>query len=268
MIRFAIRFFLLSLAGMAALTAPSHAQTCRDSDISQAVMGQTYCLVVKTLAAHPGGLLVVLLHGDLSRGGPATYHVELAQELADANPNATVVAMLRPGYDDGEGHKSDGDTNNRRDHYTARNIDAVAAAIGNLKAQYKASRAVLIGHSGGAAFAGVIAGRHPGLADAVALISCPCDIPVWRANRRAGSSWPNSLSPSDFAAQVPPATTVVALVGTQDTNTPVSLSRDYISKVSATGAKASLVEISGAGHNVNERMRAAVLPHLSALIAD
>ena len=79
---------------------------------------------------------------------------------------------------------------------------------------------------------------------------------------------PNSLSPSDFAAQVPPATTVVALVGTQDTNTPVSLSRDYISKVSATGAKASLVEISGAGHNVNERMRAAVLPNLSALIAD
>ncbi len=262
------RKILFSLAGMAVLTISFEARACNETDMTKGVTGGPYCLVVKTLSVNPGGPLMVVLHGDVSRGGPATYHFDLARELAEANQQATVIAMLRPGYDDGEGHKSGGDTNDRRDHYTARNIDAVAGAIRNLKAKHAARKVVVVGHSGGAAFAGVIAGRHPGLADAVALLSCPCDIPVWRASRRAGSSWPNSLSPSDFAAQIPPATTVIALVGTQDTNTPVSLSRDYVSKVIAAGANASLVEISGAGHNVNESMRAAVLPHLSALIAD
>ncbi len=259
-------FAALAFLTLLAPGSLAHAQDCGTGDLSRAVMGNSYCLVVKTLASNSGGPLVVLLHGDMSRGGPATYHYKIAGQLAEKHPDATVVAMIRPGYDDGEGRKSDGNTNNRRDHYTDRNIDSVAAAIGNLRAHYSSDRVILIGHSGGAAYAGVIAGRHPNLVNGVGLISCPCNIPVWRAGRHGGTPWPNSLSPADFASRIAPTTRVFALTGARDDNTRPSLARDYIAQVAATGAEAKFIEVPGASHRLNGTMREGVLPRLSELI--
>ena len=47
--------------------------------------------------------LVIVLHGDVSRGGASDYHYPFAEKVAAQNPGATVVALLRPGYYDDEG---------------------------------------------------------------------------------------------------------------------------------------------------------------------
>jgi pimeloyl-ACP methyl ester carboxylesterase len=55
------------------------------------------------------------------------------------------------------------------DDSTTRNVDAIAAAVTALREHHRAKRAVLVGHSGGAAISGVVLGRHPGPADGAVL---------------------------------------------------------------------------------------------------
>ncbi|MEQ9260787.1 MAG: prolyl oligopeptidase family serine peptidase [Roseovarius sp.] len=216
-------------------------------------------LATMSLAQSPGPLdgkmfgsgnraLVVILHGDVSNGGPANYHYALAQRIAQANPGTSVFAMLRPGYTDGKGGKSPGSNNNRRDHYTQANNALVAKTIQNLARQTGASRVLGIGHSGGAAQLGAIAGMYPGVMNNVILAACPCNVPEWRASR-GKSDWSNSLSPHSFAGKVPRGTRVFALVGTKDTNTRPALSEAYVAALKARGVPAQLVPVNGAGHN-------------------
>jgi pimeloyl-ACP methyl ester carboxylesterase len=61
------------------------------------------------------------------------------------------------------------------DNWNATNTDAIANAIGALKRRYHARKVVVVGHSGGAAIAANILGRHPELIDAALLVSCPYD---------------------------------------------------------------------------------------------
>ena len=90
--------------------------------------------------------------------------------------------MARPGYKTLEGFKSKGLSNKNRDHYTIQNIDMVAEAIQNLKNYYGSEKVILVGHSGGAATAGIIISRHPSLIDSTVLISCPCNVSKWRSS--------------------------------------------------------------------------------------
>jgi hypothetical protein len=63
-----------------------------------------------TLGDHP--ILVVVLHGDLLglRGVPkTTYHNVFAGMAAVQNSGLVVAAVLRPGYRDDTGQRSDGD---------------------------------------------------------------------------------------------------------------------------------------------------------------
>jgi pimeloyl-ACP methyl ester carboxylesterase len=115
-----------------------------------------------------------------------------------------------------------------------------------LRAHHKARRVVLVGHSGGAAIAGVILGKHPGTADAAVLVSCPCHIANWRSGRRA---WPRSESPHSYAASVPSSALVVALTGTRDDNTFPALGSSYVQSLAARGVRARFVELPGADHN-------------------
>ena len=150
-----------------------------------------------------GGTLVVWLHGDVSSGGPATYHVALAERAArdDASARTVAVALVRPGYPAGEGRESSGNANARNDHYTAANVAEVVAALERLKTGTGAARLVVAGHSGGAATAAIAAGMRPGLIDAMLLAACPCDIVAWRQGRRA---WTRSENPIAWAATVAP----------------------------------------------------------------
>ncbi|MDW3118416.1 MAG: alpha/beta hydrolase [Roseovarius pacificus] len=141
--------------------------------------------------------LVVVVHGDVSKGGPATYHYDLARRIADQNRGVTVFALVRPGYTGQSGAKSPGSNNGRRDHYTKQNNALVAKTIQNLAKATGNSKVIGIGHSGGAAQVGAIAGMYPGLIDSAILVSCPCNITEWRA-KRGKSAWRNSLSPHTY----------------------------------------------------------------------
>lgn len=201
-------------------------------------------------ATESGTTLVVVLHGDLSRGGPADYIFPVAEHAADHG--AVGVAMMRPGYSGG-GRTSTG-TASRRERrpqiYTADEMDGIAAAVQALKLHHAAETVVMIGHSGGAVMAGVILGRHPGLVRRALLISCPCDIPTWRRMRNR-NPLPNAENPIDYVEKIQAGTVIRLLTGTKDTNTRPTLAADYAAKAAATGLDAIAAEIPGAGHNID-----------------
>src|SRR5262245_9029059 len=155
------------------------AEPCDKPDDPGWVTGGNECLAIRAFSS-PGDLssptLVAVLHGDVSSGGPARYHVDFAQKLAHGSKNLVVIAMVRPGYDDGAGNVSTGSHNNRSDRYTADNLDAVGDGVRRLRERYEGARVILVGHSGGAATSAVIIGRRPGVADAAVLVACPCNL--------------------------------------------------------------------------------------------
>jgi len=170
----------------------AHADCPPGASISDWVFGGKLCQSVATFGAETAGpspLLIVVVHGDISDGGRATYHVAFAKTLAQ--PGRVVVALTRPGYTDDRGRTSQGNTYRRRDNYTRDNIAGVGGAIAALRAHYQPRRVVYVGHSGGAAIGGVLIGKSARLIDAAVLVSCPCDVARWlhsersRAGRRA-----------------------------------------------------------------------------------
>ena len=108
-----------------------------------------------------------------------------------------------------------------------------------------AQRLILVGYSGGAAMAGVIIGKFPGLVNVAVLVACPCDIAAWRG--RTGR-W-KSLSPSDFIGGIAAGTQVLAMTGQRDTNTFERLARDYIAKLRARSIAAEFRQIPDANHD-------------------
>ena len=153
------------------------------------------------LSAHP--VLVVVLHGDLPDPTPS-YQYAFAQIVTQGAGAATMpegvrtrignppraedtvaVGILRPGYTDNAGDRSDGDMGNAADdNYTPEVTDAIAIAVSSLKQTFAARRVILVGHSGGAAIAANILGRHPDVADAALLVACACDPEGSRARMR------------------------------------------------------------------------------------
>jgi pimeloyl-ACP methyl ester carboxylesterase len=245
---------LICAMAMLVLPAVAQAAPCASEAPETALTGKNECLVLRTYkgaqTSAPPQALIVVMHGDVSAGGPATYHFAFAEQLARRSDlaKAVVVAVVRPGYEDGAGNTSGGSHNNRSDHYTAANIDEVAGVVAKLKQAYKPQRVVLLGHSGGAATAAIIAGRYPGLADGVVLVACPCHLDDWRLARNR-PPWTRSESPHRWADKVPPATRVVAITGSADDNTSPGLARDYVRRLTERGIPARFEEIAGAGHN-------------------
>jgi pimeloyl-ACP methyl ester carboxylesterase len=206
------------------------------------------------LSARP--TLVIVLHGDLFDPTPS-YQYAFAQALTqgfDAPavpdrvrarlgtlPNVTdVVAagLLRPGYTDNAGDRSDGERGEARgENYTAEVVDAVATAARGLRKRFMARRVVLIGHSGGATIAAIVLGRHPEVADAALLVACGC-----------GAT--HSLQPLDVTPTVRPDVTVRLLVGKDDEVTPPDQSRRYAEVLRKRGVDAQVTELPGFGHNI------------------
>ena len=98
-------------------------------------------------------VLVVVLHDDAPRNKP-DYQYSFAEQVASANDNVVAVALLRPGYMDPEGNRSEGNRGpSTGDNWNAINTDSIASAITKLKEQLNPRRVVIAGHSGGAAIA-------------------------------------------------------------------------------------------------------------------
>jgi pimeloyl-ACP methyl ester carboxylesterase len=236
------------IAAAAALAGAAHAACPPDSRIEEWVLGNGRCLALSTFGAEAAGaapVLVIVVHGDISDGGRATYHVAFAKSLA--RPGVVAVALTRPGYADDGGRLSEGSNHGRIDNYTPRAVAAVARAVAALKAHYRPRRVIYVGHSGGAAIGGVLIGQWPRLVDAAVLASCPCDIPRWLRERKQ-PPWTQSLSPSSYVARVPRNVTTVAVTGTADANTFPALGEDYAARLARRGVDARFVAVEGAGH--------------------
>ena len=236
-----------ALSATAVLAAP-----CAAPDTLTRVSGGDECLIIRTWrgsgAASPR-TLYVLLHGNHSSGSPATSQFAVAAALAaQGGANAVAVALIRPGYNDADGNHSSGNSAGRGDNFTALNIDIVAAALATLKAFHRADRLVLVGHSGGAAMAGVTLGRHPGLADAAVLVGCPCDVPAWRAGRGRRDLW-LSESASHYVDRIPLQSRIAVIVGRKDEVTAPSLSERYVADLRLRGIAATLTLIDEGDHN-------------------
>jgi len=243
------RFGLLVLFLICSTAA--HAECPPGARISDWVFGGGLCQAVATFGAETAGaspLLVVVVHGDISDGGSATYHIAFAKTLE--RPGTIVVALTRPGYTDDRGRTSEGHTYRRRDNYTRDNIAAVGGAIAALRAHYQARRVIYLGHSGGAAIGGVLIGRSARLIDAAVLVSCPCDIVRWLHERRK-PAWPASLSPSVYAARVPRDVRVTVIAGSTDTNTFPAQVEDYARALMRRGVDARFVLVEGGGHGLS-----------------
>jgi pimeloyl-ACP methyl ester carboxylesterase len=222
---------------------------CPNADSINLVYAGLECLVIKTYGVPAPGSnkLIVFIHGDVSSGGPANYLDAYAP--AYAGSGVISVRLLRPGYFDDTGATSTGDNFGRIDNYTERNIQAVAQALAVLRVRYNASQLLVVGHSGGAAIAATILGRHPAIIDSAFLAACPCDLRAWRTFR--GSAWPRSLSPLEWTSAIPINTRVIAMTGTADTQVPLVYSQTYIDALRARNLSARQESVPGAEHGAS-----------------
>jgi pimeloyl-ACP methyl ester carboxylesterase len=224
---------------LAVLCPPGLALACSSSTCANGLAYQAY-------GPPRARVLAIFVHGDVSSGGPADYMYRYAQAFAAGRRDVAAVAVLRPGYYDRAGNRSAGSDNGRRDTFDAGSIQTLAGAIRELKAKFGAQRVVALGHSGGAGALGVIAGNSGGLLNGVVLVSCPCDVPAWRASRGTGRGF-SSLSPVDYITGVPASTSLVAVTGASDDNTRPALAEAYVARARAAGRNAR-VEIVGGSH--------------------
>lgn len=209
------------------------------ADIFGPLKGQTFGSGTKSV--------VVFLHGDVSGGGPAKYHEAVMRVFAARSKDSLAIALLRPGYENGQGLVSPGTNHKRRDQYTKKNNDLVAQTLQSLRDAHPDAKLVVVGHSGGAAQLGAVIGRYPGIVDTAILMSCPCDIKKWRAKNRP---FPRSekQSPIKFAAKISLKTKVIALTGARDKNTWPALAEAYIATAKSAGVDAQFTSVAGAGH--------------------
>lgn len=206
------------------------------------------------LSDHP--VLLIVLHGDSPFHAPS-YQYIFARKAAAQIDNLVAAAILRPGYTDDTGDTSAGERGETTgDNYTPQVVDAIADATRQLKAKYAASHMIVAGHSGGAAIAGDLIGRDPGLADGALLVSCPCDVPAFRkhmAKKQMNPMWlgpVESLSPLALIPEVPAATHVRLLVGTEDDVTPPALTGEYAAGLRARGVDVRVMEVPGEVHDM------------------
>ncbi len=232
------------------------AQRCTDLPVERSIPDGKGCLAIwsprpldttnSDLKNQPSRhVLVVLLHGD-SGGGLTQRHLDRWQRAASnlSELNQHIVFLVRPGYSSPVGDSS-GWANQRDDDYTAENVERVATALQNLKTRYQSSKVLLVGHSGGAAIAALILGRHPAAIDGAILLGCPCDVPIWRQHRglQRGRQtfWPNSLNPMDIVNKIPTDKVVLAITGSQDDNTLPQFAEAWTSAASARGIRAKFL---------------------------
>jgi len=222
------------------------------------------------LSPHPH--LVLVLHGDAPFREP-TYQYVFAERAAAALDDGVVVALLRPGYADGEGLRSEGKMGWKLgDNYTRDRIDSFAAAAHALMDQYQAADLTLVGHSGGAAISADTLGLYPNLAKRALLVSCPCDLPAFRSNMMRLQWNPlwllpvSSISPQDEVASIPEGTIVRMVVGAEDPVTPARLTSAFADALKARGVNVSVKVLPGLGHEI--LLERAVLDQLKALMAE
>jgi pimeloyl-ACP methyl ester carboxylesterase len=215
----------------------------------------------------PYAPVVVVFHGDAPFRNPG-YQYEFAGRLANAVPGARVVALMRPGYKDPFGAKSDGDRGFAvGDNYDFATISDASSAVASLSSWLMANNSVgkfgsgpqlvLVGHSGGAVtVANVAAMLHDPRILAAFLVGCPCDVPafrrhMWEQQHAPFWLWPvHAVSPLDTVSEVPTTTEIRAISGAEDPIAPPQEAQAYVDKAKARGLHATLRLLPGEGHQI------------------
>lgn len=228
--------------------------------------------IFRSTDAASAPVLVVVLHGDSPLGKP-TYQYDFAASASKKIRGIVAAALLRPGYTDGEGDKSDGNAGDRTgDNYTPEVVDQLDAAIRHLKLELHPSAVVLVGHSGGAALSADLIARDSGLANAALLVSCPCDVPAWRRHMKTlypSPRWDEhvrSVSPVDVVNRISQKTRVWMVVGEKDNVAPLDFTQRYAAALQKHGIKPAVTVLPGRDHEIF--LDSAVMQELSKLIAD
>jgi pimeloyl-ACP methyl ester carboxylesterase len=220
-------------------------------DLTLGAVGQhVEASVYQSPALSPKPVLVVVLHGDAPILKPA-YQDEFAASVARHLPDVVAVGLLRPGYADPFGRRSDPQTGpSTGDNYTSAVSEQITGAVRQLQTLYHPARTILVGHSGGAAVVANILEAHHDLADAALIVSCPCDLAAWRARmaRFGRQSHSHSLSPLENAALLPKETPIIIMVGSKDNTVGVPNSQAFYAGAKAVGANVTLRIAPGSGH--------------------
>jgi pimeloyl-ACP methyl ester carboxylesterase len=200
--------------------------------------------------------LVVVLHGD-SPKSPPSYQYTFARKLAEQNDNLVVAAVLRPGYTDDAHEASEGKRGKANgDNYTSEVVDVIASVIEQLKARYNPGHTVIVGHSGGAAISAILVGRWPNAADGVLLVSCPCNLELWRKHMEQIQDNPiwiepvESVSPINVVSDVPKTTHVHMLVGSNDNNALPEFTQAFAAALKNRGGNVAVTVAPGLTHDI------------------
>jgi pimeloyl-ACP methyl ester carboxylesterase len=201
-------------------------------------------------------ILVVVIHGDAPFNEP-DYQYAFAGNVAAIHQDVVAVGLLRPGYTDPQGHKSDGERGEAAgDNWNVTNSDAIADAIDGLKRRWNARKVVVAAHSGGAALAANVLGRHPALINEALLVSSVYDVEKWRQHMFQRSGNPvfqgkiETLSPIDQITGMSDQAKVTLMVGSQDEISPPDFSAQYETAARKHGKNVRLVRLEGEGHEI------------------
>lgn len=247
---------IFSFAGIILLINPAIAD-CLD-DFKTSVKSTEGCFAIDFMqSVEPAGEpLVVFIHGD---GGPIRRSTESYREnYSDQfellkNAGVNVVVMLRPGHRLPDWRQTTGYPTTKDDNYTGDIIEGIAEVINRLRDRYAPSKVLLLGHSGGAMISGIIAGRHPRAADAAVLVAWGCNTRAWRQwridSRGRRGQWYNSLSAHDFLKDIPKSMRIIAVTGSDDSNTKPSFAIDCVNQMKALELDAEMREVSGFNHS-------------------
>jgi pimeloyl-ACP methyl ester carboxylesterase len=240
------------------MTAKSHSLS-PDADEQSSVQGGPYRLSMRAFVSEvksDSPVLVVAVHGDAPFHKP-DYQYAFAAKVAATHRGVVAVGLLRPGYTDPQGNKSDGERGQATgDNWNVANTDATADAIGGLKRRWNARKVVVAAHSGGAALAANVLGRHPALIDEALLVSSVFDVEKWRqymfeqTGALAFQGEIETLSPIEQITGMSDQVEVALMVGSQDEVAPPGFSKHYEAVARKHGKKVRLVRLEGEGHEI------------------
>lgn len=202
-------------------------------------------------------VLLLVLHGDAPFNNPS-YQYRVARLLAENNRNVVAVGVLRPGYTDEEGNTSEGTKGFATgDNYTKEVIESIHKLTQKLISLHKASKVILVGHSGGAAISANLISEYADTYQSAILAACPCDLDMWRnhmAKLRPGSKkWKESvtsLSPIKGVDKINDSATLMLVHGTNDKVVPLEIIEHYESELKSQKKSVSLLEIVDGGHDI------------------
>jgi predicted esterase len=251
---------ILFIAGIISCNAPSQPVNCEKKDAVNFITtpyGCTFIKVFKSDSLTQNPQLLFILHGD-APFNPPSYQYKLAEMLSQQVKNTMIVAILRPGYTDNEGNKSDGKKGlTTGDNYTKEIIDNLTEVVIKLKKIHKPLKTILIGHSGGATIAADIISLTPNIVDTTVLVSCPCDVEAFRTSMarkqpfyRAWRDSVASISPITVAEKLDEKTAIYLIHGTKDDIVPFSIAENYEKTLTSHKTKTYLTAIENAGHEI------------------